>query len=740
VRIDAPGGAADLARARTLLPQSSRTATLFNGPEDLRVPGRRLRALALAARPEALADDGLAAGMVVVTDGRLPRDSTEVALSPGLARGLAVGLGGTVGLGDGSTRRVAGTVVIPESIDQPLVVRVPSAHDGPGSHALLVALPAGDQGARTLAALRAAKLPVTTRADASRNDGAVELVVALLGAVGFFEAALVIATAFAVGLRRRQRDLGLLGSLGAPAPEVAFVLTASAGIVAAAGAVLGTAVGLGVAYALHPQLDGWNRRLNGPFEIAPEFVVGAIVGGVLTALVAAAVPAMHAARMPVRVALGGRRPAEAPSRAWIAAGAAMLLAALALIASLRRFDPVVAASSVVGAALLAVLGFGALSPWLLERAARLAGLLPPAWRLAVRDAGRFRARHGPVITAVLAAMAMSVTVATLVASLDAKVRSKPARMRDDVLVVEGPAAETVARRIARSFPSVAVAPLEAVFSGEAPIVVEANAGDAEMRRPRWVAVGGDTLLRVLGAERGIEALRAGRFVVLDPPAGRGDWRVRVGRGGPDQRGAEVTRVEVAQNVAEPAVVLAPERLQALGLAAAAPRRAHLVSWLVRLASPVNDRTLERARAIALEEPETVVDAAIVDRLPSVMLPRVLLAICAFTGLVIVLVATALSGVESAADERVLRTVGASPALLRAHAAARAGYLAFLGSVLAVPAGLIVAAGLIANAQVGLPFVPPWLDVALALVVLPLASYAVAWRFGSFARSMRAARG
>jgi ABC-type antimicrobial peptide transport system permease subunit len=108
--------------------------------------------------------------------------------------------------------------------------------------------------------------------------------------------------------------------------------------------------------------------------------------------------------------------------------------------------------------------------------------------------------------------------------------------------------------------------------------------------------------------------------------------------------------------------------------------------------------------------------------------------------VIVLVATALSAVESAADERVLRTVGASPALLRALAAARAGYLAFLGSVLAVPAGLIVAGGLIANAQVGLPFVPPWLDVLLGLVVLPLTSYAVAWRFGSFVRSMRAARG
>ncbi len=69
---------------------------------------------------------------------------------------------------------------------------------------------------------------------------------------------------------------------------------------------------------------------------------------------------------------------------------------------------------ILSGAVLGVLGFGALSPWVLEKLGLMAPRLPVALRLAVRDTGRFRSRNGPVVTAVLAGLAASIALATRV--------------------------------------------------------------------------------------------------------------------------------------------------------------------------------------------------------------------------------------------------------------------------------------------------------------------------------------
>lgn len=100
--------------------------------------------------------------------------------------------------------------------------------------------------------------------------------------------------------------------------------------------------------------------------------------------------------------------------------------------------------------------------------------------------------------------------------------------------------------------------------------------------------------------------------------------------------------------------------------------------------------------------------------------------CLATGLVVVFVATALASAEAAGDLRVLREVGASPGLARRLVATRAGYLAWVGGALAVPAGLVPAAGLLALADVPLELAFPWRQLAVALVALPLLAYAGTW--------------
>jgi len=105
---------------------------------------------------------------------------------------------------------------------------------------------------------------------------------------------------------------------------------------------------------------------------------------------------------------------------------------------------------------------------------------------------------------------------------------------------------------------------------------------------------------------------------------------------------------------------------------------------------------------------------------------VALVACLVTSVVVVLAATALSTAESAADERVLRAVGADPGVMRVHAGARAAYLAFLGGALAIPGGLVPGAGLLELASGDLPFNTPWREIALVLVALPASAFGLAW--------------
>lgn len=522
----------------SLLGGDARCSAFAQRSVTVRAAGGEAQVECWSFERNALEHGQLAEGLLRLLAGRAPHSADECALSPSAARALGVELGADVQL-DGRSRELVGLAARPEELGR----AVAWVEFDPERATSLWLVDAQPQRVAALAdALFARGQRVIRRSELGQRDEFEALVTFVLGGFAFFEAALVIAAVFAVGVRRRQREIGLVGANGATVADVARALCVATVILAGVGVLLGLALGLGAAHALAPWLDGWNGRWNGALELSRAHLLAAALLGPSSALLATLAPAVSAARLPVLVALSGRRPTHTAARGWLVVGATLLLLGGGALAVGTRAEDAAAAASVLGGSIACVLGLGACSPWLLSALAKQAAPLPLAWRLAARDAGRFGARNGPVVTAVLAALSISVLLASLAGSIDA-------------------------------------------------LVAQNGAGGA-------------------GAERAL------------------------------------------------------------------------------------------------------IDLALVASLA--------------TSLIVVFLATALAGVESAADARVLDAVGAAPREQRKLAGARAAYLALLGALLAVPAGLAPSWGLIEFADARLEFHTPWPQLAACVVALPVLAFLGAW--------------
>ena len=318
-------------------------------------------------------------------------------------------------------------------------------------------------------------------------------------------------------------------------------------------------------------------------------------------------------------------------------------------------------------------------------------------------------------------------LAALLASVSALRGVFVPELRDDTLLVEGPAAEELARLLAGEQPARAVAPLAAVYArGQLVRARFPAAADGEFAgRETWIAAGDAGLLAALGAESGSPALQTGRLLAL--LAGEiGAEVVLTAEDAPLPIVVACEQVVPAQPVRQPLALLAAGALDGLGLQTGPPPGKELIPWLVRFERPVTLALAERARSVAAGFPGSFVDAEVLRLRPTDVFFQAILLLCIATGLVVVFVATALSAVESRADARVLHTVGAAPALLRGHLAARAGYLALLGCALSVPAGLVPVLGLQSLANVPLEFAMPWREIWITLLAMPAAAYGGTW--------------
>ena len=135
----------------------------------------------------------------------------------------------------------------------------------------------------------------------------VELVLAGIGFIGLAIAALGISNAMLAAIRERRREIGVLKAVGAADRDVRRVFLVEAGTLGFAGGVLGAAIGLGVARALAAIVNRYltSQNLQTVHLGVPVTLLAAVVvGSTLLALGAGTLPAIRAARMPARQAIG----------------------------------------------------------------------------------------------------------------------------------------------------------------------------------------------------------------------------------------------------------------------------------------------------------------------------------------------------------------------------------------------------------------------------------------------------
>ena len=259
--------------------------------------------------------------------------------------------------------------------------------------------------------------------------------------VGFF----LIYSAVSFAVVQRRALIGVLRALGATPRGVLVILLGEAGVIGMAGALIGVLLGVFIGHALVRLVAGTINDLY--FVVAVERVtlpalvlLKALAAGIAVALIAAAVPAIEAARS--RPQLGLKRSvlearATAASR-WLLIASA-LLAATALAIVLGSSRSLAAGFLALFCLLLAV---AALAPSALRALARaaahLAGGAHPVARLALGDIAASLSRTGVAVAALSLAVCAMIGVSLMVESFRESLRDWLARTLQADLFVTAP--------------------------------------------------------------------------------------------------------------------------------------------------------------------------------------------------------------------------------------------------------------------------------------------------------------
>ncbi|MFF4416334.1 FtsX-like permease family protein [Streptosporangium sp. NPDC001559] len=577
-------------------------------------------------------------------------------------------------------------------------------------------------------------------------------------ALAVIEVVLLAGPAFAVGIRRRRRELALLSAQGASAGHLKLVVLADGLTLGLVATVLGSILGVGVARVAAAVMGIWPAGELGPFEVPVGQVVPVAVLGLVSGVVAAVVPAVQAARTDAATVLAGRRPTTRDRAGRPLAGLVLLVAGTAAM----LYGMTAAGASIYLGGVLGLLGLVMVTPWLVRWIGGLAGGLPLPLRLAVRDASRNRGRTAPAIVAVLAAAAAFSTVAVGVTSSAATAAQQywtgylPGATAIYGDGVSGEAWKRIRTLVTEAFPG--ATPLETyrALDGEG----GALEFDAE-RHPcrncslrsgplRSLPVGGPDLLRFLlgRTDRAAEAaLAEGKAVVFDPDMVRnGEIRLNVTSFGPGDEDSTVVMPAVGVAFQGPAPVL--------GVApAAAVTRAGYVPGLGGLIVRPGDGRPDPERGRRLWKSVRAITTDVGVMQPGRFGPEgidsplwIMGALAALVVLGGTFAASGLAAADARPDLDTLSAVGARPRTRRAVAAGQAVVVAGLG----VPLGLLVGllpgfamasqTGLrlgnyrqvgfngVAYPKLGMVLSAPWLTLVAVGVGLPLLAALIALAF------------
>ncbi|MGW7050279.1 FtsX-like permease family protein [Streptomyces sp. NPDC054887] len=449
-----PEGAGDIPAA---FPAGAKTLKDSSGSGKLRTEHGLLNTVI----HEVDATDPMTRGMMTLEQGRFPEKAGEVAATTHFLESSGLKVGSTVAArGLGTEYRIVGSYELPDSLKADEVLAPPGTFLAPLDKALKADdLPGTETSSTYLVSVggdgftwnmveeanrhgitvvsRAVAVDPPARSDvalyqkegwegafeqSAASDAAALAVVATVVGLAMLEICLLAGPAFAVGARRSARQLGLVGANGGDRRHIRAIVLSGGLVVGVAAALVGTALGLLLTFALRPLLEDYMGKRFGSFDIRPLELLGIGLVAVVTGLLAAIVPAVTASRQSVLASLTGRRGVRRSNRVLPVVG--LIATGLGITITVYGAGATDNSTVVAGGSALAELGVVALTPALVGLFGRLGTWLPLSPRLALRDAVRNRGRTAPAVAAVLAAVAGTVAVATYTASDDVQQRAE----------------------------------------------------------------------------------------------------------------------------------------------------------------------------------------------------------------------------------------------------------------------------------------------------------------------------
>ncbi|MFW6868948.1 FtsX-like permease family protein [Nocardioides sp. CPCC 206347] len=572
-------------------------------------------------------------------------------------------------------------------------------------------------------------------------------VLALVVAMVLLEVVLLAGPAFAVRAKAQAHTLALVAAAGGTPRQARRTVLASGVVIGSIGGVLGVVLGVVVGALAVPVAQRFDTTRFGPFEIPWLLLLVVAAFGLISALLAAVVPAFSASRHDVVAVLAGRRGEGSPSVRSPILGLALLGGGIvsAVLGSGGGRDT--APLLIAGSAIVSVFGMILLVPMAVALVSRLAARWPLALRFAARDAARHRTRTVPAVAAVGATVAGVVALGIAVSSQEAanKDAYAPQLPIGQASVAYGFDADkdAVDETLARYLPGQGAEQVTGVqTSGEAgELEIEFSADGEALMLEYWSSIGSPYLV---GTE-------VPDFIEMDA-ADRERANALLGDGGlvllrgADDNGADASkvRVDVRQYVATeelpqpiasatakadviqvqrptpPApALMSPEVVKELGL------KVETVG--VVLAGPISENTekdIQEAFGALPVQPYFYVERGYQADSAVRIIQFVLGALGAILMLGGTLTATFLALSDARPDLATMAAVGARPRERRRVAAGYALFVGGIGALLGAPVGFIpglaISQPLTRQFETGATSMDvPWLLIVSVVVGLPL---------------------
>ncbi len=266
---------------------------------------------------------------VQVRQGRLPSAGGEVAVTPDVATAFDLHVGDAwTDLGRNLT--VVGVIEDPSHLGDNYALVAPGQLDMVDNITVTVDR---DLGRNQIEFFRLPSgAPKQVLAESGDTRTAAAIAVLAFGTLALLFVGLVGVAGFSVMAHRRQRALGMLGSIGATDAHVRLVVLANGATVGVVAALTGAAAGLAGWLVFAPHLESMAGHRIDRFDLPWWALAGAVVLAVSTAVASAWWPARSAARTSIVAALSARPPRPRSAGRSAAVGVTMVGAGIAFLA------------------------------------------------------------------------------------------------------------------------------------------------------------------------------------------------------------------------------------------------------------------------------------------------------------------------------------------------------------------------------------------------------------------------